>query len=141
MFWFGKIRSGGAKRGISLKCQKFLGLETRGVRQKIWEGISEYQLKTVCLTQDADSLVRTAESKHRLPQFFWVHSASRAIFSASAVALLVFGRLSECYYHRFSFSRFFHRLLNLLRFGNLYECRQGAYRSSRKKWSFTIWLF
>ena len=102
--WFGEIRSGGAKRGISLKFQRFGGLETRGGLQKIWEGMSECQLRPVCLTQDADSLVSTAQSKHHLPQFFWVHSASRAKFSASAVALVDFGRLSEGYYQRCFFS-------------------------------------
>jgi hypothetical protein len=140
MFWFGKIRSGGAKRGISLKCQKFLGLETRGVRQKVWEGISECQPKTLCITQDADSLVRTAESKHRLPQLFWVYSASRATFSASAVALVGFGRLSEGYYHRCSFSGFFNRLLNLLRFGTLVNVGR-ALIFQEEKWSFTILAF
>ena len=48
----------------------FRGLETREGRQKIWEVISQRQLKAVCLTQDADSLVRTAQSKQRLPQLF-----------------------------------------------------------------------
>ena len=67
---FGDIPSGGAKRGISLKCQIFPGSEAREWRQKIWEWISECQLKTVCLTQDADSLVRSAQSKQRLPQLF-----------------------------------------------------------------------
>ena len=43
-----------------------------------------------------------------------------------------FCRLSEGYHHRCSFSRFFHRLLNLPKFGTLGECRLGSYLSSRK---------
>jgi len=100
-------------------------------RQKLWEGISDCQLKIVCLTEDEDLRARTAESKQRLPQLFCVHSARRTTFSACAVALMVFGRLSEDYHHRCSLSRFLHRLLHLLIFGTLGERRPIAYHWSR----------
>jgi len=116
-------------------------LETREGRQKIWEGISEFQPKNVFLTHDADSMVRTAQNKQSLPQLFRVHLAVRVKFSASAVALMGFGRLSVGYHYKCSFSGFFHRLLNLLGFGTLGECRPVPYNSSRKKWSFTILTF
>ena len=104
-------------------------------------GISEWQLKIFCLTQDGDFLARNAESKRRLPQLFWVHSAWSATLSASAIQLLGFGRISKGYFHRCSFSRFFNRLLNLPRFGTLGERRPSAYCSGRKKWSSTVMEF
>jgi len=55
---------------MCIKCQTFPDLETREKLQKIWEGISDCQLKTFCLTVDGDFQTRTAESKHRLPQLF-----------------------------------------------------------------------
>jgi hypothetical protein len=64
----GEIGSGGAKRGISLNSQMLAALKTRAGRRKLWEGLSECQLKTVCPTEDGDFLARTAESKQRGPE-------------------------------------------------------------------------
>ena len=140
IIWFWGIRSGGAKRGISLKCQMFPGLKTREGRQKIWEWISEWQLKTICLTLDTDFLVKTTESK-RLPQLFWVHLAIRATFSASSVALMRFGTISEGYYHRCYFPGFFHRLLFPLRFGTLSKYCRALIFEAGKNDPFQYWHF
>ena len=119
---------------IYLKSQMLAALETRAGRQKIGgeRVISDCQTKPVCLTEDGYFRARRAENKQCLLQWFWVQSTRRAKFSASDVALLVFDRLSESYYKRF-FSRSFHRLLKLPKFGTLGGYRPGAYRSSRKK--------
>jgi hypothetical protein len=66
----GEIGSGGAKRGISLNSQMLAALKIRAGRRKLWEGISECQLTTVCPTEDGDFRARTVESKQRLPQLF-----------------------------------------------------------------------
>jgi hypothetical protein len=98
----------------------------------MWEGLSDCQLKNLCPTLDGDFRASTAESKQRIPQSFSVHSAKKATFPASAVALMGFGRISEVYYHKCSFSGFFYLLLNLMRFGTLGERGPGAYHWSRK---------
>ena len=109
----------------------FAVLETRAGSQYIWAGISDCQLKIICLTEDGVFRARTAESKQRIPQLFWVHSARRTTFSACAVGLMIFGRLSVGYYHRCSLSRLLHRLLHLLIFGTLGERRPSAYHWSK----------
>jgi hypothetical protein len=55
---------------MCLKSQMLAALETRAGRQKIWEGLSDFQLKTVCPTEDGNFQAKTTESKQRLPQLF-----------------------------------------------------------------------
>ena len=130
-------------KGIS-DCQlKTLCLTERGYqiaswRPFVWEGISDCQLKTVCLTEDGDFWARTADSKQRIPQLFWLHSARRAKFSACAVALLVFVRFSEGYFHGCSFC---HVPFRTVKTTWIWNARRMLITEAGNIWSCTVIAF